>query len=228
MFWNVILIFLGASIFGWILEVIYRSFVVQKKLVNPGFLNGPYLPLYGNVAIILFFISSLSINLYLKLSILILTPTILELLTGVFFLNFYHIKLWNYTDRALNYKGIICPIFSFYWALISLFFYYFIFPFLQLITLKPKPAYLFFTIGIITGLIFVDIWNSFGLALKIKEFIKEFNQKHQTKSWLDYKILKSDITQQFKNRQNKLKNYLLPLQSINKEKITEFLKKHTK
>ena len=34
------------SLAGWILEVSFRS-TTQKKLVNPGFLAGPYLPLYG-------------------------------------------------------------------------------------------------------------------------------------------------------------------------------------
>jgi uncharacterized protein len=34
------------SLVGWVLEVCYRS-ARQKKLVDPGFLAGPYLPLYG-------------------------------------------------------------------------------------------------------------------------------------------------------------------------------------
>ena len=34
------------SLAGWILEVSFRS-TTRKKLVNPGFLAGPYLPLYG-------------------------------------------------------------------------------------------------------------------------------------------------------------------------------------
>ncbi|OPY00595.1 MAG: hypothetical protein A4E61_01948 [Syntrophorhabdus sp. PtaB.Bin184] len=34
------------SLVGWVLEVCFRS-ARQKKLVNPGFLAGPYLPLYG-------------------------------------------------------------------------------------------------------------------------------------------------------------------------------------
>ena len=32
---------------GWGIEVIYRRFVSQKHWVNPGFLTGPCLPLYG-------------------------------------------------------------------------------------------------------------------------------------------------------------------------------------
>jgi uncharacterized protein len=41
-----IYLFVLFSLLGWILEVIYRS-VKQGRPVNPGFLTGPYLPLYG-------------------------------------------------------------------------------------------------------------------------------------------------------------------------------------
>ena len=34
------------SISGWIIEVAYRS-AKNRHLVNPGFLKGPYLPIYG-------------------------------------------------------------------------------------------------------------------------------------------------------------------------------------
>ena len=40
------LFFMG-SLTGWGIELLYRRFVSQKKWVNPGFLSGPYLPIYG-------------------------------------------------------------------------------------------------------------------------------------------------------------------------------------
>lgn len=42
------------SVVGWLLEVAYRS-TMERKLVNPGFLAGPYLPLYGNSVLALTF-----------------------------------------------------------------------------------------------------------------------------------------------------------------------------
>ena len=39
---------IGAS-FGWVLEVCYRS-LVAGHFVNPGFLHGPYLPIYRDRA----------------------------------------------------------------------------------------------------------------------------------------------------------------------------------
>ena len=40
------------AIIGWIVEVIY-VFIIDKKLVNRGFLIGPYIPIYGVCATIM-------------------------------------------------------------------------------------------------------------------------------------------------------------------------------
>ena len=40
-------LFVIGSLFGWILELFFRRFISQKKWMNPGFLTGPYLPIYG-------------------------------------------------------------------------------------------------------------------------------------------------------------------------------------
>ena len=40
------LFFIG-SIGGWILELFFRKIASRGKWINPGFLVGPYLPLYG-------------------------------------------------------------------------------------------------------------------------------------------------------------------------------------
>ena len=40
------LFFVGSSI-GWVIELFFRRFFSAKKWINPGFLVGPYLPIYG-------------------------------------------------------------------------------------------------------------------------------------------------------------------------------------
>jgi uncharacterized protein len=49
-----IYLFAFFSVTGWVLEVLYRS-LRKRRPVNPGFLNGPYLPLYGTSALALTF-----------------------------------------------------------------------------------------------------------------------------------------------------------------------------
>ncbi|MBP5186970.1 MAG: hypothetical protein J6040_07935, partial [Clostridiales bacterium] len=52
-------LFFVGSLTGWVLELFYRRFVSQHKWVNPGFLSGPYLPIYGFGLVILSLIASL-------------------------------------------------------------------------------------------------------------------------------------------------------------------------
>ena len=49
-------LFYIGSTFGWLLELFFRK-CVAKKWINPGFLTGPYLPIYGFALWILFGLS---------------------------------------------------------------------------------------------------------------------------------------------------------------------------
>ena len=55
------LFFMG-SLIGWGIEVLFRKFFSgsnpQHKWINPGFLTGPYLPLYGFGLTLLYLIAS--------------------------------------------------------------------------------------------------------------------------------------------------------------------------
>ena len=60
-----LILFAIGGMCGWILELFFRR-IVHKKWINPGFLNGPFIPLYGFGVVILYFISDLSIAWYYK------------------------------------------------------------------------------------------------------------------------------------------------------------------
>ena len=50
-------LFMVGSFGGWVLELIYRRYFSSHKWINPGFLVGPCLPLYGFGVTFLFLIS---------------------------------------------------------------------------------------------------------------------------------------------------------------------------
>ena len=56
-------LFMVGSMFGWVLELFFRRFIStanpQRKWINPGFLTGPCLPLYGFGLVALFIMSLL-------------------------------------------------------------------------------------------------------------------------------------------------------------------------
>ena len=99
-------IFLLGSIVGWILEILYRS-LQEKKLVNPGFLNGPYLPIYGSGLVILFFTAKINLNPILLILIMAVFMSSLEFITGYLFEKYYKLKLWDYSKERFNLYGYI-------------------------------------------------------------------------------------------------------------------------
>ena len=76
-------LFIFGSILGWILELFFRR-IVHKKWVNPGFLKGPYLPIYGIGIVILYIVASVELPIDSKVATYILkTLAIGFLMTAV-------------------------------------------------------------------------------------------------------------------------------------------------
>ena len=75
LFLQFIFVFFVGCTLGWILELFFRR-IVHGHWINPGFLIGPYLPIYG------FGLSTLTI-IYLLFKDSNLNPVIIILLMGV-------------------------------------------------------------------------------------------------------------------------------------------------
>ncbi len=120
------LFFIGC-IMGWGIELIFRRFFSknnpERKWINPGFLTGPWLPIYGIGLIGMYSISELLgqqemigirwADKGVVLLLMTVVMTVIELVAGLIFTKFFNMKLWDYSAEKLNYKGVICPKFSF-------------------------------------------------------------------------------------------------------------------
>ncbi len=66
-------LFFSGSITGWIIELFFRRFISdanpERKWINPGFLVGPYLPLYGFGLCALFLLAQINVS-FIKNAIL--------------------------------------------------------------------------------------------------------------------------------------------------------------
>ena len=123
------LFFIGCTA-GWVLELFYRRFAPTNKShkwINPGFLNGPYLPLYGFGLCIMFILSECEGYLHISDTALSKTVTVLimgaamtliEYIAGLIFIKGMHVKLWDYSKRWGTIDGIICPLFSLFWTVL--------------------------------------------------------------------------------------------------------------
>ena len=171
----IFIFFIGSTV-GWLIELIYRR-IAHKKWVNPGFLVGPYLPIYGFGLVAVTYIHLLfyGLNLPPVLAILLMgvTMTIIELVGGLISL-YNNVRLWDYSDRWLNYKGIICPLFSVVWTIVGAIYYYFLAsPVLYMINWFSKNLSFSFVLGLFTGVLIIDFIYSTNLYIKINKFAKE-------------------------------------------------------
>ena len=156
-------LFLMGSMLGWVIEVLFRRFFSAKKWVNPGFMKGPWLPLYGFGVVVMFTMCYLciaflpdSMKLYnplgglfgkdyvsgptvadlLPISLMWIGMVLLEFLAGLIFIKGFHVRLWDYTNMKGNILGIICPVFTVIWLAVAVLFYYGVDPFLYVLSTK--------------------------------------------------------------------------------------------
>ncbi|MGN0165767.1 MAG: putative ABC transporter permease [Lachnospiraceae bacterium] len=179
-------LFFAGSLIGWGLEVIYRRFFSdcnpEKKWINPGFLVGPYLPLYGFSLVSLFLLSYIPVDfihnrIWQKIILFIIMAvvvTIIEYVAGLIFIKGMNIKLWDYSNEWLNIKGIICPKYSCFWMILSAIYYFLIHPYiLNALTWLAGHLAFSFVIGFFYGVFVIDLCYSMQIATKIRKFAKD-------------------------------------------------------
>lgn len=117
--------FIGIMV-GFLLELFYRS-VRNKKIIIPKFVN---FQMYGLTGAFLVFIYFLDLQLIIKLVLIFIFPTLVEFITGYLYLKIKGVYLWDYSNNLYNFKKLICPLFSFYWFIIAIVYYYLLIPYL--------------------------------------------------------------------------------------------------
>ena len=177
-------LFLIGSVLGWILELLFRNLTQHPdKIVNPGFCTGPYLPIYGFGLCALYLLASLEQyslvpdpfwNKVMLFAAMAVGMTLIEYIAGVFCLKYLKVRLWDYSDLWGNIQGIICPLFSFFWAVLGAMYYFLIHPHI-LVGLKwlaNNLAFSFF-IGVFYGVFAIDVIHSAKLVVKLKAFAED-------------------------------------------------------
>lgn len=92
------------SMVGWIYESLLESFR-QKKLVNRGFLNGPYLPIYGSGALLDVVLLGWIQNPVILFFASAIICCLVEFLASVLMEMAFHIRWWDYNDFKFNIFG---------------------------------------------------------------------------------------------------------------------------
>lgn len=188
LFFTIAYLFIIGACAGWVLEVFYRRFFSaanpEHRWINPGFLTGPWVPLYGFGLTILYFFCRIDLSFMgpvwaqrLMLFVLMgVAMTLIELIAGEIFILGMHVKLWDYSHLWGNYKGVICPLFSAIWTVLGIAFYYFVYPAADIaVQWLIGRVGLLFVVGLLYGVFAVDLCTSIKLGTRIRKFAEENN-----------------------------------------------------
>lgn len=177
------LFFIG-SLAGWGLEVVFRNTVHKsERWINPGFCTGPYVPLYGFGLCALFLLALMEQwdlvtdpfwNKIVLFAAMAVSMTVIEYAAGIFCLKVLKVRLWDYSDQWGNIQGIICPLFSLFWAALGALYYFLIHPYIldALAWLSNNLAFSFF-IGLFFGVFMLDVAHSAQLIARLRKFAAE-------------------------------------------------------
>ena len=111
-------VFIIMSICGWIMELVYSS-VTLHRLNIPGFLYGPWCPIYGTGAVIIMSLCD-DKNILKRILKIFIFSTVLEYIVSVLLEMIVGVKWWDYSNEILNINGRVSLLYSTYWVVIGL------------------------------------------------------------------------------------------------------------
>lgn len=216
MFLALAFLFFIGSIGGWILELFYRRIISNGKWINPGFLVGPYLPLYGFGLCTFYALSQIQLQGPIVIIIMTATVTLIEYIAGIIFIKGMGVKLWDYSNEWGNIDGLICPLYTLLWGILATIYYYLVNPSIEgvVIWLENNLAFSF-VIGFFFGIITIDLVYSTQLVVKIRKFAKEKDLI------VKYEEFKASIFEQVKKNKEKY-SFMFAINN-NVKKIEEYL-----
>lgn len=174
-----VLYFTIYSFLGWVCESTYCS-IGQKKLVNRGFLNGPFCPIYGFGALLVISILSPFVNNIpvLFIASIIVTST-LEYITSYVLEKIFHMSWWDYSTYKYNINGRVCLQNSLMFGLLSLFVMLVIHPAINdfVASINTKVA---FALSVLFATYFiVDTIITAGTILHLNERLEKLHELHE-------------------------------------------------
>lgn len=157
--------------FGWCFESAWVSFK-SKKLVNRGFMRGPFLPLYGSGAIMMLVVSMpFRDNVLLTYFAGVVGATVLEYITGVTMEALFKVRYWDYSNQPFNFQGHVCLSSSIAWGFLTILMTRVVHQPIARIVLMIPDRVLAYVTGMVTIYIVIDFTLSFKAALDLRDIL---------------------------------------------------------
>lgn len=159
------------SLAGWIFESCYVS-LKEQRWVNRGFLNGPFLPIYGGGAVMMLFVSyPFKDNLILTYFAGVVGATALEYVTGAAMEKIFKVKYWDYSNQRFHIKGYICLSSSIAWGFFTLGLDHFLHPWVESGLAMVPMAVRHIVVGTVSIFLAYDLVVSVKEALDLRDML---------------------------------------------------------
>ncbi len=153
---ELIVYFILYSFLGWVIESAFRT-ICERKIINSGFLKGPFCPIYGiGCIIMLIFFNDLSDRPILLFFATMITLTAWEYIVGLLLEKIFKTKYWDYSNHKINFQGRICLENSICWGILGVIFIKYIHPFIRTIISQINVNLLSCVAAVLSVVLIVD------------------------------------------------------------------------
>lgn len=163
------LLFIIYSVIGYFAEIIFCSIDNKKLIFNRGFLIGPYLPIYGCSAVLMYiFLSKYREDVIALFIMAFVLCSVVEFLTSYILEKIFKVRWWDYSKIDFNIDGRVCLQNSILFGLGGVVIIVFVNPiFLSLI--ESLPLIIMYIITLIIFVVFItDVVISILVLTKIQ------------------------------------------------------------
>ena len=105
---NYLFLFFTASFAGFLWEILL-FFITDKGFCNRGFFYGPWLPVYGSGAVLIYFFlhrkGQYPVRCFCYSALI---GAVVELFTGWLLNTLFGLRYWDYSEEFLNLGGYVC------------------------------------------------------------------------------------------------------------------------
>lgn len=173
------ILFIIYSFLGWLVEVINCS-IVEKKLVNRGFLISPICPIYGCGALLITIVlNNYKDDWFVVFCMAVILCGLLEYFTSWLMEKIFHARWWDYSQNKFNINGRICLETMVPFGILGLVIIYILNPFFYNI-LHLIPTNIAEIISIILLIILIiDSIVSFNVISKVTSTVKKVTQENK-------------------------------------------------
>lgn len=236
-------LFLIYAMMGWCMEV-GLGLIQSKKIVNRGFLVGPYCPIYGwGGVLITFFLGQYTEHPFALFCMSIVICGVLEYLTSFIMEKLFKARWWDYSKKKYNINGRVCLETIIPFGLLSLMITYITNPFFVRILEGIDPYILAVVFWICLSVFLIDTVVSYTVISRLRKTVKQVNNNKTSdnteeitkkvkeillgKSFLDRRLIKAfpkisieDVKRRIKETTEQVKE--------NVSKVTESAAEHIK